>query len=383
MSPSGNLTSVELRQLIQAVFAPTAGDSSLILLIDVPNAAVPDNEGWQKRRAIAVEWLNMLRTEQRHLGLQTVDLFFYENVESNNADLPAHCYKYDGSPQSVSIDELSCSAKRLELPSLLAQTDIVLAPTEFSATAPLKLLAKQYGFRAATLPGFSRRMIPALKLDYRKVHQRVMVFKKKLDDASGIDVVLQARREEYASHFDIRFSTAHASSGLIRERGTAGNLPSGEAYIVPNEGEEEESRTEGMLPVQFGDEVVVFKVRKNRAVEVLTAGPQSATQRRLLDDEPSYGNIAEVGIGVLGEFGVTAVGSALLDEKLGLHVAFGRSDHFGGATGPQAFRSPKRVVHIDWVYVPTLQPAIAVRKVDLLYTDGREEVIMRDGRFMV
>lgn len=383
MSPSGNLTSVELRQLIQAVFAPTVSDTSLILVIDVPNAEVPDSEGWQERRAIAVEWLNALRREQRHLHLKSVNLFYYENAESNNADLPAHCYEYDGSPQSVSIDELSCSAKRLEFPSLLARTDIVLAPTEFSATAPLKLLAKQFGFRAATLPGFSRRMIPALRLDYTKVHQRVMLFKKKLDDASGIALVLQARGKEYASHFDVRFSTAHASSGLIRERGTAGNLPSGEAYIVPNEGEEEESRTEGMLPVQFGDEVVVFNVRKNRAVEVLTTGAQSQAQRRLLADEPAYGNIAEVGIGVLGEFGVAAVGSVLLDEKLGLHVAFGRSDHFGGATGPRAFRSPKHVVHIDWVYVPTLQPAIAVRKVDLLYTDGREEVIMRDGRFMV
>ena len=67
-------------------------------------------------------------------------------------------------------------------------------------------------------------------------------------------------------------------------------------------------------------------------------GTRSDVQRAKLDAEPAYGNIAELGIGVLGEWGVEAVGSTLLDEKLGLHIAFGRSDHFGGATAPASFR---------------------------------------------
>jgi leucyl aminopeptidase (aminopeptidase T) len=158
----------------------------------------------------------------------------------------------------------------------------------------------------------------------------------------------------------------------MREPSTVGNLPSGEAYIVPYEGERqgEPSKSEGTLPVQFNDEIVVFDIRGNRATAARGSGPASQAQHRKLIDEPAYGNIAELGIGVLGELGVRAVGSTLLDEKLGLHVAFGRSDHFGGVTGPGLFRNVRNIVHIDWVYVPSVQRDIAVESVRLSFEDG-------------
>jgi len=378
-----NLSPQELERLIFTVFAPTEADRTLLILVDVPNAAAPDNAAWRDRRMIAHEWHRTLTSVQNQLGFQDLKTLYYENVESNNADLPELCYEYDGSCEELHAEKLATSGRSCPLNTVLAQTDIAIAPTEFSATAPLKLLARQYGFRAATLPGFSREMIPALGLDYVKVHERVMFFKRKLDDAVGIKVVLSDGSREYASSFDLRFRTAHASSGLIRERGTAGNLPSGEAYIVPNEGEKEQSQSEGLLPVQFGEEVVVFKIEQNRAIAVLSKGSESEKQLRMLQEEPAYGNIAEVGLGVLGEFGVTAVGNTLLDEKLGLHIASGRSDHFGGITGPNAFSDPKRVVHIDWVYVPSVQPKIKVKEVKLLYSGKADEVIMKNGKFLV
>jgi leucyl aminopeptidase (aminopeptidase T) len=205
-----------------------------------------------------------------------------------------------------------------------------------------------------------------------------------MNRAAGADVVLVAGERSYALHLDLRFRTAHASGGLIREAGSVANLPSGEAYIVPYEGERkgEMSMTAGLLPVQFGNEVVVFRVEGNRAVEASGGGVQALTQARMLKEEPAYGNLAELGIGVLGEWGVKPVGSTLLDEKLGLHIAFGRSEHFGGITGPENFGSPQRVVHIDWVYVPEVQPAIAVKHVSFTYEDGSAEVIMKDGGFV-
>jgi hypothetical protein len=135
--------------------------------------------------------------------------------------------------------------------------------------------------------------------------------------------------------------------------------------------------------VQFGDEIVVYRVEGNRAVEVLTEGEYSDVERGKLIAEPAYGNIAELGHGVLGEFGCTAVGSLLMDEKLGMHVAFGRSEHFGGIVSPASFNDPKNVVHIDRVYVPSLQPDIVVREATLRYADGRVETIMRDGVWVV
>ena len=72
-----------------------------------------------------------------------------------------------------------------------------------------------------------------------------------------------------------------------------------------------------------------------------------------------------------------------MDEKLGLHVAFGRSEHFGGIVSPKSFKDPAKVVHIDRVYVESLQPDIKVREVVLSYPDEREEVIMKDGKWVV
>jgi len=184
---------------------------------------------------------------------------------------------------------------------------------------------------------------------------------------------------------DLRHRTAHASGGLLPTPGTAGNLPSGEAYIVPYEGEIEgdPTATSGRLPIQFGDEVVVFRIEDNKAVEVLTAGPASEDALAALVAEPASGNVAELGLGVLSDFGIEPIGEVLLDEKLGLHIAFGRSEHFGGQVGPQQFSRPEAVIHQDHVYLPELQPRVVPTLVTLSFDDGSEYVLMRDGRYVV
>jgi leucyl aminopeptidase (aminopeptidase T) len=184
---------------------------------------------------------------------------------------------------------------------------------------------------------------------------------------------------------DLRHRHAHASGGLLPNPGVAGNLPSGEAYIVPYEGEHpgDPSRTSGVMPVQFGTEIVRYRIVQNKALEVLSDGPKSSEEAALLGREPAYGNLAELGLGVLAAFGVKPVGEILLDEKLGLHLAFGRSDHFGGQVGPAQFSGPEAVIHIDRVYVPETQPDVQVLSVDLLLPDGIIVALMRDGEYAV
>ena len=62
----------------------------------------------------------------------------------------------------------------------------------------------------------------------------------------------------------------------------------------------------------------------------------------------------------------------------------GRSHEFytGGIVSPQSFRNPKNVIHIDRVYVPSLQPAIVPAEVVLTYPQAGEELIMRDGLWL-
>lgn len=387
MPVSRRLTPAQLRTLVSSVFRPGEEDKVLAILVDVPGGTAPDSDAWRDRRVIAFEWKSALHEVRRELGLEQIRLFAYPNVGSNNAELPAMLAEVDGDPSRLDVAALQLSGRPVPLEKVLGETQLLLAPTEFSTTAPLKLLAKKYRFRAATLPGFSRAMLPALGLDYEKVHRRVGDFKQRLDQAEGASFEFGVRGAVYRLELDLRFRLAHSSSGLLREMHAAGNLPSGEAYIVPHEGEREPSTTRGELPVQFGDEVVVFSVENNRAFAArphdLARTAMAAREAQALKDEPAYGNLAELGIGVLGEFGITACGSTLLDEKLGVHLAFGRSDHFGGVTSPREFHDPKRVIHIDWVFVPSVQPLVSLRRVQLRYPGGRAESIVEDDRYVV
>jgi leucyl aminopeptidase (aminopeptidase T) len=235
------------------------------------------------------------------------------------------------------------------------------------------------------MPGFAASMIPALRIDYGEVARRVEILQSRLSAADHADISFAVDgRSGYDMHFDLRWRAAHASSGRFPDAGTAGNLPSGEAYIVPYEGEKGEgSRTAGVLPVEIDGEVVLFDVRANRAVAVRGDGAAARAERAHLAAEPAYGNMAELGFGVLADFGLEPIGEILLDEKLGLHIAFGRSEHFGGAVGPKDFSAPAAVIHLDRIYIPQAQPRIAVNAVVLGYADGRSETVMAGGAYAI
>ena len=379
---SERLTGTELSALIRRVFAPTPADRRVAFLVDLPDARTPDHAEWRARRELAAGWVTELQSVRADLGLET-DLVVYPNVAMNNADLPPRVWF--AAPATLPADAAGLDpAAAVPLESVLATHSILVAPTEFSATAPLKLLAKRYGFRAATMPGFTLAMIPALRLDYGEVRRRVAIVKALLDRAAGATLRFAVDgREEHTLTLDLRHRGAHASDGILDVPGIAGNLPSGEAYIVPYEGEVagEPSRSSGRLPVQFGDEVVVYDIEANRAVRVTGEGAAAADEVHRLASEPAYGNLAELGLGVLADFGVAPCGEILLDEKLGLHVAFGRSDHFGGQVGAAQFTRPEAVVHIDRVYLPGLQPRIVARRVDLFDEAGAVTPLMRDGEY--
>ena len=78
------------------------------------------------------------------------------------------------------------------------------------------------------------------------------------DLAEAARVILRTPADQHELILDLRYRSAHASGGLFPQNGVAGNLPSGETYIVPYEGERtgEPSLSGGELPVQIGDERV-------------------------------------------------------------------------------------------------------------------------------
>lgn len=379
------LSAQELKNLIVSVFSPRAEDKKLTIIVDVPDEKIIDQGNWKQRRLMASDWRQKLNVVKAEIGLDEVMIVFYPNVHNNNADLPENFYLYSGSPGNLTAVDLLHNGTKISLQELLTKSQILLAPTQFSATAPLKLLSKKYGFRAATMPGFSMEMIPALKLDYSEINRRVFEIKKLLDTATAVDIHFStANIKNYEVHFDVRFRQAHASGGRFPDIGTAGNLPSGESYIVPYEGEKEAiSESKGILPVQFDDEIVLYQIEENVATKILSIGKHSTAESQKIKVEPAYANIAEIGFGVLNDFGVKPTGEILLDEKLGLHIAFGRSDHFGGRIGVADFSSPENVVHIDRIYIPETQNLVTAQKVILSFEDDKKLTLMENGNYTI
>lgn len=374
----------ELVTLIQAVFPHFQGDKKLGILVDIPRLAESDHSSWHQRRLIAQEWYDAIKTKTAEMNLEEISLIAYADVGSNNADLPGVAFLIPGTLPQIAAD-LATAGQEVAFSDIFKQYQLFLAPTQYSTTAPLKNAAKQYQFRAATMPGFSPEMLPALRIDYNEVARRVSILKEKLDAAQSATVLFKVdKKETYNMFFDLRFRTSHLSSGRFPEAGTAGNLPSGETYIVPYEGEHgEKSRTEGTLPVQIGQDVVFYTIQENRAISVAGEGAAATAEQEHLNQEPAYGNMAELGFGVLGDFRISPINEILLDEKLGFHVAFGRSDHFGGAVGPKDFSSPQAVIHLDRIYIRATQPRVIVNCLMLTYENGSQEQIIGNGFYLV
>lgn len=378
------LSKDELVALVRSVFPHLEEDRRLAVLVDVPRRSGSDTEDWKKRRKLAEEWVELLKEGLEPLALEGVDLVGYADVGSDNADLPPTFVVVNGVlPETA--DGLDMAGSALAREALFKQTQIFIAPTQFSATAPLKTAAPDFGFRAATMPGFSEKMLPALRIDYAEISRRVQVIEEKLLRAEAAD--LQFRVDgalEFSMHFDLRFARAHTSSGRFPDKGSAGNLPSGETYIVPFEGRPgERSLTKGTLPVEIKGELLLFMVMENRAVAVDSEGPAGRLEAERLKREPAYGNMAELGFGVLTDFGLRPIGEILLDEKLGVHVGFGRSDHLGGKVGPADFKAPEEVIHLDRIYLQATQPRIVLDSVILTHERNLKEKIFEKGRYTV
>ena len=270
------LSRQELLRLVERVFRPRAEDRALAMLVDLPDERVADHPVWAARREMARGWQQVLSEGRAELGLEQVDLVTYPNVGSNNADLPADPFD-----------------------RVFPDYSILIAPTEFSATAPLKLNAREHGFRAATMPGFTPEMVPALRVDFLEVGRRCDELKALLDEATAAHFEFEAGGQRQDLTLDLRHREATASGGLLHEPGIAGNLPPGETYIVPYEGElaGDPSGSRGLLPLELQGELLFYRIEGNRIVEVIGDGPVAESERRLVEVEPAYANVAELGSG--------------------------------------------------------------------------------------
>ena len=166
------------------------------------------------RKILAEQWQTEL--ENKEIRAEIVN---FNATKSHNADLPEVC---------------SIGKKETNFKDVFSKIDIIIALTEFSATAPLHKLAKRYHFRAASMPGFNEKMIPALELDFNMIKEKVELAYNSLK-VDFITVVFEVQERECEVRFDLRHRKPLKDDGDCSKKGTVINLPTGEAFIAPND----------------------------------------------------------------------------------------------------------------------------------------------------
>jgi leucyl aminopeptidase (aminopeptidase T) len=256
--------------------------------------------------------------------------------------------------------ELNGQEPPLPVPAAMAAVNAVLAVTSKSIThTAARRAACAAGARVATMPGITQEcLIRTMNADYPAIAERTIRVAGLLSSARiahltsnlGTDLTLP-----------INGITAIASTGLILNPGQWGNLPSGEAYLRPEEG-----KAEGVVVVDGAlagigtvSEPVRITVKDGAAVEV-EGGEDAHRFAAMLDKVGTAArNVAELGVGTNDRAVLT--GKILEDEKIlgTVHVAFGNNASMGGTVDVP--------FHVDGII---LKPTLGL--------DG--EVILRDGK---
>ena len=358
---------IDLEKLLVDVFDPQPGEV-VTVVVDLPHGDIADNAEWKERRRMAEEWREAFARLGSRIGFEVRPMLAYPATGANNADLPEKGW---------------LEGEEVTLRTALLESTLVVAMTEFSATAPLSELAEaKEDFRAASMPGVLKRMEDsALAADYAVVARRCQAILEAMEGAELADVLFSTGHRCW---FDLRYRKPEADDGYLprfKEGDRIINLPSGETFEVPYEGEREgePSWTAGTIPVMEDGELVLFHVAANRIEIVEGDGPLAERYAEQFAEDPARANIAEVAFGVNESAVVT--GNVLEDEKAGFHWAFGRSDHLGGVWGVDRFRDPSTVVHQDIVYAKG--NPIQVRRAVIVHPGGRTVTVIEDGEYVI
>jgi len=250
-----------------------------------------------------------------------------------------------------------------EVAALMNLFDVVLCPTSKSLThTDSRRTASEAGVRVATLPGITEEiMIRCMNADYHRIAKRTLRLAEIMNEAGIIRVTAPAGTD---ITLPMRGRKAHASTGLFRNKGEWGNLPTGEAYVAPLEGQSSGVVVVdgSMASVGMLSEPIRIEVREGFATEIV-GGVEAQCFVELLKPHGLPGrNVAEFGIGTNDR--AILSGLILEDEKVmgTIHIAFGDNKSMGG--------SVRVASHLDGLI-----------KIPTVWFD--DTLIMRDGKFVI
>lgn len=222
----------------------------------------------------------------------------------------------------------------------MLQYDIVFCLTKHSLTHTLaRRNANEKGISVITMPGINEDMFlyGAINADYRRIEEETIDMAAKINAAQAVEIYTEANHRLV---IPIKGRRGIASTGVFREKGASGNLPSGEAYVAPIEGESEGTIAINGSIAGIGllKEPIILTIKEGRLIEATTSVGEKLLQ--LLGDGDGR-LLCELGIGT--NYAARITGNILEDEKAydTIHIAFGSNHTFGGTIQTN--------VHIDCV----------------------------------
>ncbi|MFP4529266.1 MAG: aminopeptidase [Candidatus Kapaibacterium sp.] len=246
---------------------------------------------------------------------------------------------------------------------LMKQVDVVICPTTKSLThTDARRSASRLGVRIGTMPGITANtMARCLNADFEKIQTMSANLAEYLKNASKIRVKTKSGTDVT---FEMRKRRIIQSTGVLRNIGESGNLPSGEVFMAPWEG-----KTNGVIVfdgsfagIGILENPVTVEVKDGFA-EKISGKDEAKKLTKMLSEHGKYGRaIAEFGIGT--NYKAKISGEILEDEKaLGtVHFAFGNNLSMGGKINVP--------IHIDGV----------IRDPDV-FVDN--EQIMKNGKLTI
>jgi leucyl aminopeptidase (aminopeptidase T) len=269
--------------------------------------------------------------------------------------------------EAVIVEMLERTSHGAEPPKPVAEAmktaDVVIAATSKSMTyTKARLDASFNGARVASMPTITPEiMCRTMSADYTKVSERSHKLSDILSKGNyvflstpgGTDLTMQ-----------ISGRIGVADTGMLHQRGAMGNLPAGEAFVVPIEG-----TAKGQIVIDISMAGVgrvsapIKMVVEDGYVTEIIGGVEADRLSALLQGKgKEVYNLAELGIGTNDK--AIASGSPLEDEKaMGtIHIAIGDNSGIGGTI--------KAPMHLD-----------GVMKDPTLIIDGT--TVMKDGRQVI
>lgn len=236
-----------------------------------------------------------------------------------------------------------------EPPEVVAEAmknfDVIICPTSTSIThTNAKINAVKAGARLASMPGITKEMFEegAITADYNKVQELTLKFTELLSKAKSAKII----KDGHTLQMSLENRKGIPSTGIYKNPGEAGNLPSGEAYIAPIENYSNGSMIidGSMVGVGILKSPLYIEVKDGKLVQL---EGEDAHRLQILFDNENNATIGELGIGTNPAARLTGV--ILEDEKIygTVHIAFGTNTSFGGIN--------KANCHLDGVIInPTL-----------------------------